>query len=90
MAFAYTILKRLLVGDMVRSYGTFTNGASDSGGNIDTMIDRVLWMKLQHSGAVVVGSEPAINETIPCDGHAVTIVTVAGADGYWEAEGEGW
>jgi hypothetical protein len=90
LAFAYTVTKKMLVGDLVRTHGTYTNGSGDTGGNIDTQMDRCLWIKMTAKGTAVVATAPAANETFPCEGHAVTVVTADNEDGYWEAEGEGF
>lgn len=89
MAFSSTITSVTVCGHLVRSYGTFTNGAGDSGGNIDTGIKWVRGMTLTSSGAAAVADDGSVNETFPCDGSAVTVVNTTGADGYWEAWGTG-
>lgn len=81
MAFAYTIQKRGVIGDLRYISGTFTNGGADTGGDIVTGFSRVEHVSLQHTGSAVVASAPVVNETFPYNGSAVTIVTVADADG---------
>lgn len=67
--------------------GTWTNGATGDK-NIDTGLRVVTTMKLQQLGTAVIGDAPTINETFPCDGSAVTIVTTGDTqNGYWIAEG---
>ena len=87
MAFSSTILGRTVFGNKVVTWGTFTNGASDTGGDIDTGLKVCEFIVLQHKGSSVVSDVPVVNETLPCDGSAVTIVTAAGEDGYWFAFG---
>ena len=88
MSFASTITQRpVAVGNRRMSFGTFTNGASDAGGNIDTGLRSCEAITLQHTGSAVVASAPAVDETLPVAGSAVTIVTTAGADGIWTAWG---
>lgn len=91
MAFSYTITSDPYeqVGRLKKITGTFTNTAGSSGGNIDLTdaLTRIVNMKLQHTGSAVVASAPVINETFPLDGTAPTIVTVADADGIFEAWG---
>jgi hypothetical protein len=88
MAFEDAITERSFSGNKAVTRGTFTNGGADEGGDIDTGLHRCEFIKLQHSGSSVVASAPVVNETLPVDGSAVTIVTTAGADGYWEAIGD--
>ena len=88
MAFASAVTARTIFGDKRIVYGTFTNGAADTGGNVETGLRRVESFHATHTGAAVVASAPAVNETFPLDGGAVTIVTVANADGVWFAVGE--
>lgn len=93
MAFSSTIENEeeqpLVVGRKKIVYGTFTNTLGSTGGNIDTGLDRVDKMFLQHIGAAVVAAKPAVNESFPYHtGNAVTIVTTADADGIWMAIGE--
>lgn len=88
MAFTSAILEsRTIWGDKVIVYGSFTNGAGDSGGDIATGLNNVEMCMLTHSGAAAVASAPSINETFPLAGGDVTIVTTTGADGYWIAVG---
>lgn len=88
MAFSSSIVGRNFSGSKARTWGTFTNGAGDEGGNIDTGLRMCESIKLQHGGSAVVASAPVVNESFPVAGSAVTIVTVAGADGFWEAIGD--
>jgi hypothetical protein len=76
---------------MKATFGTYTNGAGDSGGDIDTGLKKVYFMWLQSRGAAVSAEAPTINETInspPIDGSAVTIVTTLDDDGIWMAVGK--
>ena len=89
MAFTAIIKGRYYDGGLKITYGSYVNSGGGTGGDIDTGIDRVIWMKLQTIGAVTVATSPSVYETVPCDGHAVTIVTGANESGRWEAHGEG-
>ena len=89
MAFAYTVDGMITFGNKKKTFGTFTNGAADSGGNIDTRLAVVESMTLTSSGASVVADSGSVNETLPADGTAITIVTTTGADGFWSAVGHG-
>lgn len=88
MAFASAISGRGNMGNKAFTFGTFTNGAGDSGGNINTGLHRCEFLSLQHNKSAVVSNQPVVNETLPVDGSAVTIVTDAGDDGYWWAFGD--
>lgn len=87
MAFAYTITDQTYFGDKKVVFGTFTNGGSDTGGDISTGLTNCEGITLQHTGSAVVVSAPVANETFPVAGGAVTIVTVADADGVFMAWG---
>lgn len=90
MAFASTITNRQsIVGDLIVTYGTYTNGASDAGGDINTAMDVCYFIKLQKTGDAVNDAVAVVNESFPCSGKAVTVVTTAGEDGTWMAIGEG-
>lgn len=73
------------------TYGSFTNGGSDTGGNIDTGLTKVTDMSLQHGATAAIADHPSVNETMteaaPADGTAMTIVTTQAKNGYWAAWG---
>lgn len=92
MAFASAILTSTggseVFGGRKVVFGTFTNTGGSTGGDISTGLTRVDAIFLTHTGSSVVASAPVVNETLPLRGSAVTIVTVADADGNWMALGE--
>lgn len=87
MAFSSVITEKFIAGDHRVHYGTFTNTAGSTGGNIDTGLKNAHHVVLTHTGTGVVASAPVVNETLPIDGSAITIVTTADADGIWIAWG---
>jgi hypothetical protein len=87
MVFSSTISVRHKAGSNRVHMGTFTNTAVTTGGNIDTELNTVVGIILTTSGAAVSADQSSVNETLPIAGSAVTIVTTAGADGYWIAWG---
>ena len=88
MAFASAITQRpISVGNKRWSWGTYTNGSGDTGGDIDTGLRSCESIILQSSGSAVIVAAPVVNETLPCAGNAVTVVTSDDEDGYWEAKG---
>lgn len=88
MAFSSTITKRpVSVGYRRESYGTFTNASAATGGDIDTGLRSCESIQLQYTGSAVVANAAVVNETLPCDGSAVTIVTHGDACGIWIAQG---
>jgi hypothetical protein len=89
MAFTYTRTGKVVFGNKWLAHGTFTNTGGDTGGNIDTGLKKVEGMWFSGSGASVIADATSINETLPCDGSAVTIVTTANATGFWYAFGWG-
>ena len=88
MAFAYTITRDTVMGNMRIKWGTFTNTADEEGGDIKTGFTRTHWLIPFHSGSAAVASAPVADETFPLSGGDVTIVTTANADGYWVACGD--
>jgi hypothetical protein len=86
MAFASTLTDRASMGNKLVHYGTFASSGGDQGGDINTGL-----LKCEHiqftANAAAVGNDPVVNETLPVDGSAVTIVTDANEVGYWMAIG---
>jgi len=88
MAFVDAIVGRNFSGSKARTWGTYTNGGGDIGGDIDTGLRMCELIKLTPKGAAVNANAPVVNETLPIAGSAITIVTDDGADGYWDAIGD--
>jgi hypothetical protein len=86
MAFSSTITSYGKSGDKIVTKGTFTASGSETGGDINTGLTVCESMYLQPKSSAPA-EQCAIDETFPCDGSAVTIVTTTGVDGYWRAEG---
>jgi len=89
MAFTSVITHRSLIGDLICNYGTYTSDGDSTGGNVNTGMDRCLFIKLQKTGNAVSTNIPVANATFPCDGKVVPIVTDANEVGIWMAIGEG-
>jgi hypothetical protein len=87
MSFAYSILYNTVNGNKRKVVGTFTNGGGDSGGNIVTGLKRVEKMILQLTGTSVGANVPVVSASFPTRTGTIQIVTDAGADGLFEAEG---
>ena len=87
MAFSSTITSYGKSGDKIVTKGTFTASGNETGGDINTGLTVCEFITLTPSGSSVAADQCTVNETFPCDGIAVTIVTTAGVDGYWRAEG---
>ena len=75
------------VGDRQITTGTYVNTAGSIGGDIDTGLSECEYIQLQPTGAAVGANQPSVNETLPVDGSAVTVVTDADQDGIWIAYG---
>jgi len=88
MAISSTITVRDVWGSKAVTMGTFTNDVADEGGNINVGLHRCEAIFLQHGGGTVITNAPAVDETLPVAGSAVTIVTDAGADGTFIAIGD--
>jgi|LSQX01.2.fsa_nt_gb hypothetical protein len=88
MAFTTTRLFQTVSGNQRKVVGTYANDEDSTGGDIDTGLHSVHDMVLQPTGSAVDANHPAINETLPCAGNAVTVVTTANATGIWIAYGD--
>ncbi len=85
--FSSAITERGARGNRRCNRGTWTNGAT-AAKDIDTGLRVVTSIKIQYKSTAVVASAAVINETLPCDGSAVTIVTTGDTqNGDWIAEG---
>lgn len=84
MAFTQTIIKQTVMGDRRVVYGTWATDTT--GGTIATGLHQVEHISLQYTGAAAITESPSVNETLPCDGTVVIVVT-SGADGLWKAVG---
>ena len=87
MAFSSTITDRSAMNNKAVTWGTF-NAASVTGGNIDTGLRQVDFMTLQTGGSAVSADQSAVNETLPADGSAITIVCTTSTAGFWMAFGD--
>lgn len=86
MAFASAITRKTVFNNLRVHLGTF-NCASVTGGDIDTGLRKCEHIDLACKGSAVAANAPAVNEDLPVDGSAVTIVTDSGQQGYWIAYG---
>jgi len=88
MAFSSTITARpCAMGNKRVAVGTFTQAGGDTGGDINTGLRSCEFIMLQTTGAAASADQSAVDETLPVDGSAVTIVTTAGVVGNWLAVG---
>lgn len=87
MAFAYTKTQETVFGNKKVIWGTFTNGGSDTGGDIETGLTNCDGLIIQQTGSAVTTGAPVVNETFPVAGGSITVVTDADADGVWYAWG---
>jgi len=74
-----------VAGDLRWTMGSFASATT--GGDINTGLHHCLFIALTPISAVSPTEQCAVNETLPCDGSAVTIVTTSDVDGYWIAFG---
>jgi len=85
MAFSSAVSERTIFGNKRVHYGTF-DGGGDNGGDINTGLASVEFMSLTPL-TTAPAAAPAVAETLPVDGSAVTIACGADVDGYWMAIG---
>lgn len=85
MAFVSTKTYEGVDGDLRVTAGTWTTDTT--GGDINTGLHKCLFIALTPISTVSPTEQCAVNETLPCDGSAVTIVVTSNVDGYWKAWG---
>ena len=86
MAFASAVSHKTVFGNKRVHTGTWT-GSSVTGGNINTGLRLCEHMQLSIKSSAVGTNAPAVNESFPVAGSAVTIVHDSGQNGYWLAIG---
>ena len=87
MAFSSEVTRRAVATANERmARGTF-DCSSVAGGDIDTGLTKCDHLSLTLKGSAVFANAPSVNEDLPVDGSAVTIVTDSSAIGYWQAWG---
>jgi hypothetical protein len=86
MAFASVVTHKTVFGNKRIHFGTF-DAASVAGGDVDTGLRRCEHISFTHKGSAVQANAPAVNESTPCAGSAVTMVCDSSAVGYWMAVG---
>ena len=87
MAFENKVTNRTVMGNKRVHMGTYTNNGGSTGGDINTGLRSCEHINLQPNGSAVVASAPVVNETLPVDGSAVTVVNTADESGTWMAVG---
>ena len=86
MAWDTAISGRTRAGSKRIHWGTW-DATGVTGGNIDTGLNVCESIMLTHKGSAVEGAVAVVNETLPIDGSAITIVSSNGDAGYWMAIG---
>ncbi len=69
------------------AWGTFTDSSAGTADNLNTGLSKVIGVWFQMTASGVEDNYPTVNETMPCDGSAVTMICDASAAGYWYALG---
>lgn len=87
MAMTSAKVGETVIGNFRVTYGTWTAGG-DTGGNINTGLRLCNIMLLTASGGSIVADAPTVNETLPYNGAAITIITTSNTSGYWMAFGD--
>ena len=86
MAFESAVTFKTVFGNKRVHRGTFLC-SSCAGGDVDTGLRLCEGMDLTCKGSAVAANAPAVDETLPVDGSAVTIVADSSQGGYWMAMG---
>lgn len=87
MAFTSSILRSSVFGNLRVAMGTYTSNAGTTGGDINAGLTSCLFISLQPNGSSDDATQSVVNETLPADGTAITIVSQANEVGYWFAIG---
>ena len=82
MAFSSAVTYKTVFGNKRVHYGTFS-GASVTGGSINTGLRSCEHISLLVKSSAVAANAPVVNEDLPVDGSAVTVVHDSSAAGYW-------
>lgn len=83
MAFAYAVSGSTVVGNLRMKYGTFTNSAGDTGGDIDTGLNAIV-----ASGFNVTSHVDGFVPKNTISGGTMTIDIPDNIDGLWWAMGK--
>jgi hypothetical protein len=88
MAWSSAVVQRAIqaYANKRKSWGTF-DASSAAGGDIDTGLRICEKITLTCKGSAVAANAPAVDESLPVAGSAVTIVCDSGQQGFWEATG---
>jgi hypothetical protein len=89
MSITATITEKISLGNKWAVIGTYEDSSAGTADDIDTGLQMVDFMILQPSGSAVDTNAPAVNETLPTDGSAVSVIVDASSTGYWFAIGWG-
>lgn len=91
MAFASTFTGASVIGTMRKTWGTFTNGTTDVGGDISVGLSNVVDFNVTPSSHVdtTVIKHTITQASIDPGGATVTIATGPNVDGIWSATGYG-
>jgi hypothetical protein len=87
MAWSHDVDIDSVAGNMAIRGGTYTTSGATTGGNINTGLHQCVHMELVATGTPVVADAPTVDETLPCDGTAITIICTAATTGRWLAYG---
>lgn len=87
MGFTTAITLKTVFGNKRVHHGTYVSASSTAGGDIDTGLRSCEAIRLIPKAAAVATNASVVNESLPVNGSAVTIVTDANQSGYWEAWG---
>lgn len=87
MAFTSAVTYKDVWGTRRAHYGTYTSADGSTGGDVNTGLKRCEAFFMQAVGSSAIANAPALNETLPVDGSAITIVTAANETGHWIAFG---
>lgn len=86
MAFGFTINRQTVFGNVRVCGGTYYSDGGDTGGVIETGLDRVEYISLTPLAAAPGNSHVVSNATVPYSPD-ITIITPANANGLWVAYG---
>ena len=88
MAITTVISEKWFAGSKAYTRGTFTTAGGNTGGNMNVGLHKVDFISFTPDASTSPTEQCQVDETLPYDGSAITVVVTDGVDGYWMAFGD--
>ncbi len=87
MSFAYSVVSKTVFGNKRVVFGTYTNTAGNTGGDVVTGLSSIDHIDITQTGAAVTTGAPVVNGTLPLATGTFTVVSDANTTGIFMAIG---